>query len=134
MLILGRFLPKVHPQKLLRSYHEFPLSRPETTPCAAFCGPRGEPLVQHLDPLFSLKKVKKGFFRPQMLALPASHRGLQAAPASPRAGRPSDRKRRHEVKPARGGAGTGEAPARDVYQCNHNIFLNEHMPRGHAPF
>ena len=26
--------------------------------------------MQHFDPLFSLKKVKKGFFRPQMLALP----------------------------------------------------------------
>ena len=46
-----------------------PLFRPQKTPCAAFCSPRGKPLVQHFDPLFSLKKVKKGFIQPQISAL-----------------------------------------------------------------
>ena len=53
-----------------------PLFRPQKTPCAAFCSPQGKPLVQHFDPLFSLKKVKKGFFRPQMPALASGGRRL----------------------------------------------------------
>ena len=31
-------------------------------------------------------------------------------------------------------ASRGDAQAADAAECNNNIFLNGHMPRGHAPF
>ena len=38
--------------------------------------------MQHFDPLFSLKKVKKGFIRPQMLALEAAAQAAAAVAAA----------------------------------------------------